>query len=447
MLNNKNCLQVVSRKYKFVRLMYEPRDFVFKLIFLGLVLSFSVLLIQFRQPTACGASRKTIEDTIANFVENEVIVKFKDYVTEEDKAKLHKRLGVRSFLNSYGNQYYKVRCQDGHVKRMIDAYSRAAVVEFAEPNYIYKALFTPNDEFFDLQWNMKQINCERAWDISSGDGIVVAVVDSGVNPNGIDGFTCDVIQGRDFENRDNDSTDDNGHGTHVAGIIGQSTNNNDGVAAVAFNATIMAVKVLDRRGFGNISSIADGIRWAVDNGAHVINLSVGGNGRSRILESAVNDAHDKGVVVVAAAGNEGGEVVFPAAFEKVIAVGSVRFDEGLSYFSNFGPEIDVVAPGGDLNVDQNDDGFDDGILQETFRMGFFFRRNDEMWDLFRFQGTSFSCPHVSGVAALILSNDSSLTPDEVKERITSTSKDLGREGKDNLFGWGVLDASAALLQQ
>ena len=445
MLYNNNCLQVSNRKYKFVRLMLDPRNIVFKVMFLAVFLSF--LLMPFYPLTACGdEAGKTVKDTIANFVKNEVIVKFKDYVTEEDKSKLHKRLGIKSFFKSYGNQYHKIRCKDGDVKRMIGAYSRAAVVEFAEPNYIYKALFTPNDESFDLQWNMEQINCESAWDVSSGNGIVVAVVDSGVNTNGVDGFTWEVIQGRDFANGDDDSTDDNGHGTHVAGTIGQATNNNVGVAGVAFNATIMAVKVLGRRGIGDIAAIADGVRWAVDNGAHVINLSVGGNGRSRVLETAVNDAHSNGVVLVAAAGNESGNVVFPAAFENVIAVGSVRFDERLSFFSNFGPEIDIVAPGGDLNVDQNDDGFDDGILQETFRRGRFFRRNNEMWDLFSFQGTSFSCPHVSGVAALILSNDPSLTPDEVKERMTSTAKDLGREGKDNIFGWGLLDAEASLLQ-
>ena len=424
--------------------MLVPGKLIFKPALLGMVLAICILFTPFSQCSANGNIINKIGDIIADFVENEVVVKFKDYVTEEDKVKLHKRLGAISFLKSYGNRYHKVRCKDGDVKKMIKTYSRCEEVEFAEPNYIYGALFRPNDESFHLQWNMEQINCEAAWDISSGNGIVVAVVDSGVNPNGIDGFTWEVMQGRDFANRDDNSTDDNGHGTHVAGIIGQATHNNDGVAGVAFNATIMAVKVLGRRGLGNISAIADGITWAVDNGAHVINLSVGGDGRSRILEAAVNDAHSNGVVIVAAAGNEMGNVVFPAAFENVIAVGAVRFDETLSSFSNFGPEIDVVAPGGDLNEDQNEDGFDDGILQETFRRGFFFRRNNIMWDLFSWQGTSFSAPHVAGVAALILSNNPSLTPDEVKGRITSTAKDLGSSGKDDTFGWGLLDAAAAL---
>ena len=447
-MSHNNSLKIICHKYKFVKTMLVERRFISKLAFLSVVLAICVIFTPFFQCVASSNIRKEVGngDIVAGFVRNEVVVKFKDYVTEEYKVKLHERLGVKSFFKSYGNRYHRVRCKDGDVKRMVDVYSKAEEVEFAEPNYIYKALFTPNDESFDLQWNMEQINCERAWDISSGNGIVVAVVDSGVNSNGIDGYTWEVIQGRDFVNRDDNSTDDNGHGTHVAGTIGQATNNNVGVAGVAFNATIMAVKVLGRRGFGDVSAIADGISYAADNGAHVINLSVGGDGRSRVLESAVNEAHSNGVVLVAASGNESGDVSFPAAFENVIAVGSTRYDKTLSSFSNLGSEIDVVAPGGDLTVDQNEDGFDDGILQETFRRGFFFRRINVQWDLFWWQGTSFSAPHVSGVAALLLSNNPSLTPDEVKERITSTARDLGSPGKDDTFGWGLLDAAAALQQ-
>lgn len=379
------------------------------------------------------------------FVSDQILVKFRHGVSEDVKLEVHKRLAAISIRDSYRKRYQIVTVKDGDVERMISLYSNDPNVEYAEPNYILRAFFTPNDEFFSFQWHLSQINCEEAWEISTGNGVVVAVVDTGVNPNGFDSFGGRLIQGHDFANNDNDSSDDNGHGTHVAGTIAQETNNVTGVAGVAFDAVILAVKVLGRFGFGNTDAVVDGIRWAADNGAQIINLSLGGPESTKVMEEAINEAHNKGVIIVAAAGNESGPVSFPAALEPVIAVGSVRFDETLSFFSNFGDPLDVVAPGGDATVDQNNDGFGDGVLQETFKKGFFRNRNNFDWDYFFFQGTSQASPHVAGVAALLLSIKPSLTPDEVRSAIQSTAKDLGAEGKDSRFGWGLVDAHAALL--
>ena len=379
-----------------------------------------------------------------NFVPNEILVKFNDYVNEEECIGIHKSFGIKSFKESYKKLYHVVSVGDGNVKKMIKRYRRNSAVKFAEPNYYMKAYLAPNDELFEFQWHLSQINCEEAWDIATGEGITVAVIDTGVNPNGFDGFDGRVIQGKDFVNGDNDSSDDNGHGTHVAGTIGQATNNSIGVAGVAFNSTIMSIKVLGRFGRGNTNSIIDGINWAADNGAQIINLSLGGPAGSSILEETINDLHSRGIVIIAAAGNSSGPVGFPAAYEPVIAVGSVRFDEELSSFSNFGPEIDVVAPGGDTTEDQNNDDMPDGVLQETFRKGFFRNRNKFFWNYTPFQGTSQASPHVAGVAAMLLEKDPTMTPDEVRTAMTSTAKDLGDPGKDDKFGWGLLDAAAAL---
>ncbi|MGR3218603.1 MAG: S8 family peptidase [Candidatus Anammoxibacter sp.] len=380
------------------------------------------------------------------FVKNQVLVKFKDYVNYDDKIRIHKRCGSMSFRESYNNRFHIVTVKDGEVEKTINLYSENFEVKYAEPNYIVQAYLVPNDENFKFQWNLSQINCEEAWDISTGQGVVVAIVDTGVNPDGFDNFGMNVINGHNFVRfgRKNNSSDDNGHGTHVAGTVAQSTNNSTGVAGVAFDATILSVKVLNRFGVGNTGAVIDGIEWAVDNGAHVINLSLGSSERSNILEETIKDADDKGIVIVAAAGNASGSVGFPAVFETVIAVGSVRFDEDLSFFSNFGPEIDIVAPGGDMSIDQNADGRPDGILQETFTRSFFTGRRNFNWDLIQFQGTSQSSPHVAGVAALILAKNPMFTPDEVRNAIFSTAKDLGAPGKDDIFGWGLIDAAAAL---
>lgn len=414
--------------------------------FLSLIFAFC-LTVSIINTNNLFAGNRSLKLNGENLKKNKILVKFEDHISEFKRTQIHKRCGIKSFLESYNNLYHVVTIEEDDVRKVrniIALYREIPGVKYAEQNYRMKAYFTPNDEFFEFQWHLSQINCEEAWDFSTGEGITVAVIDTGVNPNGFDGFDGRVIQGRDFVNEDDDSTDDSGHGTHVAGTIGQATNNTIGVAGVAFNSTIMSIKVLGRFGLGSTNFVIDGINWAADNGAQVINLSLGGPERSSILEETINDVHNRGIVIVAAAGNESGPVGFPAAYENVIAVGSVRFDEELSFFSNFGPEIDLVAPGGNLNRDQNNDGLPDGVLQETFRKGFFFRRNKFTWDFTPLQGTSFSSPHVAGVAALLLEKDPTMTPEEVRNAITSTAKDLGAPGKDDEFGWGLLDAAAAL---
>lgn len=246
-------------------------------------------------------------------------------------------------------------------------------IESAEPNYYRYADFTPNDPYYAYQWHFPMIQMPSAWDRSNGAGVTVAVIDTGVAYEDYGPYVqapdlagTTFVAGWDFVNEDSHPNDDNSHGTHVAGTIAQTTNNGIGVAGIAYGANIMPLKVLDSEGVGSDQWVADGIVWAVNHGAQVINLSLGGPAPSSVLESAVNYAYNNGVTVIAAAGNDNSDVSYPAAYENCIAVGAVRYDETRSYYSNYGSALDLVAPGGDVYVDQNGDGYGDGVLQQTF---------------------------------------------------------------------------------
>jgi serine protease len=335
------------------------------------------------------------------------------------------------------------------------------------------------------------IRMEEAWQITNGSSnVVVAVIDTGVayedfpipkyeldkvkggvknyqkapdlagtsfwqNEDEIAGNSIDDdgndfvddVNGWDFVNDDAHPNDNSGHGTHVTGTIAQATDNGLGVAGIAFNTTIMPIKVLNYAGGGTDFGVAQGIYYAVNNGAEVINLSLGGDDPSTILATAVADAYNNGVVVVAASGNDGTESVdYPAAYDDyVIAVGATRYDETRASYSDYGSSLDLVAPGGDVYVDQNEDGYADGVLQQTFKPYVKPLKADPTdWGYYFFDGTSMATPHVSGVAALLLAQDSTLTPDQIRDALESTAEDLGASGRDDFYGWGLIDAKAAL---
>jgi serine protease len=199
--------------------------------------------------------------------------------------------------------------------------------------------------------------------------------------------------------------------------------------------------VLSARGSGSVSGIAEGIRWAADHGAKVINMSLGGPIASSVLSKAVTYAHDKGVVVVCAAGNDGrGKVGYPAAYPHSIAVAATQFDETTTFYSNWGKEIDIAAPGGNTRVDQNGDGMMDGVLQNTVVPG-----NTSQNDYLLFMGTSMASPHVAGVAALVVGAGVT-DPDQVEKILKDTSHAPRTKQKDsaNRYGAGIIDAAAAV---
>ncbi|RLE15192.1 hypothetical protein DRI96_00280, partial [Candidatus Aerophobetes bacterium] len=315
-------------------------------------------------------------------------------------------------------------------------------------NYIVHAYWIPNDPYYSYQWHLTQINMPSAWDIEKGgsSNVIVAVLDTGVAYEDYGSYKqapdlagTNFVSGYDFVNDDSHPNDDNGHGTHVTGTIAQTTNNGVGVAGVAFNCSIMPVKVLDAQGSGTHQQVADGLYWAVNNGAKVINCSLGGTYGSTTLYNAIKYAYDHGVIIVAAAGNDGSSSIsYPAAYDECIAVGAVRYDKTRAYYSNYGTGIELMAPGGDTSVDQNGDGYVDGVLQQTFSGG-----DPTNFSYWFWQGTSMATPHVTGIVALMLSHGATGI-ENIRNILHSTAEDLGDPGYDNEYGYGLVDAAAAL---
>jgi serine protease len=258
------------------------------------------------------------------------------------------------------------------------------------------------------------------------------------------------VQGRDIINADDHANDDNFHGTHVASTVAEATDNAEGVTGLAFRCALMPVKVLDNNGDGSFFEVADGIDFAIRNpNVKVINLSLGGDGSSTAVRQAVDRALAAGVTVVAAAGNDGrGSISFPASLPNVIAVGAIDGRKQRAPYSNFGPELDLVAPGGDLRRDDTGpngvpDGEPDGILQQTFdpdeaELGIY---ND--FGYFFVTGTSQATPHVSAVAALLYQQGIH-DPVAIKAAMEQTAEDLGGPGRDDTFGNGLVRPALAL---
>jgi cell wall-associated protease len=298
---------------------------------------------------------------------------------------------------------------------------------------VFRALAAPSDPIYRLQWDLVQSNWQPAWEAgATGAGRTVAVIDTGVT-QGPD--LVNVAPGWNFVADNGDAHDDNGHGTHVAGTVAQTTNNGVGVAGVAGQATIVPVKVLDDTGDGTDADIVAGINWAVAQRVDVINLSLGGDGDGGTC-AAVANAVANGVTVVAASGNAGGPVSFPAACPGAIAVGATTIDGSVAAYSNRGPQLALTAPGGNMATDLNADGVRDGILQWSVfggSPGYYLE-----------SGTSMAAPHVAGAAALIREAWPGATPTQVRDVLTDTASDRGAAGRDDVYGAGVLDVARAV---
>lgn len=372
----------------------------------------------------------------AKFVPDEIVVTYEAGVPSGRKAAIRNAYGLTKKRDSKKHGAFVVY-KHKNPNAIINMLKHEPGVISVEQNAYAYAYMVPNDTYYSYQWHMQRIGMENAWNESTGAGAVVAVIDTGVKQSLEDLAGTNFTAGYDFVNSDNDPTDDEGHGSHVAGTVAQTTNNNTGVAGVAFNATIMPIKVLDSRGSGSFDDIADGIYYAVDNGADVINMSLGGGSSLSILEDAVNYAWNNGVVVVCAAGNEDTSAPsYPAAYVNSISVSATTSIDTLASYSNYGSTIDIAAPGGDSG-DNNGDGYDDMILQNTFSgtsEGYYF-----------FAGTSMASPHVAGVAALVKSANPALTNAEIRNILETTAQDLGANGWDQYFGNGLVDAYAAVL--
>ncbi len=362
------------------------------------------------------------------------------------------------------DNWYKLFVQTGEsVEGVQLALERRAGVLGVYPDYIvtvprptfieadslgWQTRTTPNDPLFGLQWHMSDIQAEAAWNATEGQGVVVAVVDSGVASDGPDGF-CRPLHS-EFNAITNQAGagrayDDDGHGTHVAGTIAQCTRNNTGVAGLAYEARVMAVKVLDSTGSGSYADVAQGINWAADNGADVINLSLGSSCSTAwptcstsVVNAALANAAAADVVVVAAAGNSSlGTVGFPANHPDAMAIMATETRRLRAYYSNYGSALSMAAPGGDTTANRNGDAYVDGVLQETVLPS---------WGYFFYQGTSMASPHVAGAATLLRACVPEASRSDVRNALEQSALDLGSSGFDNVFGNGYLQVYDALAE-
>jgi serine protease len=320
-----------------------------------------------------------------------------------------------------------------------------SAIEFVERDYIAHAfacgVLNPNDQYYQShQENLRVIGAHETWNCARGEGVIVAVIDTGVRQNLADWRSGLFVPGKSFVSNAPTPDDDNGHGSHVASTIAEATNNGIGAAGIAFQAQIMPVKVLNSEGSGSFSEIVAGINWATQNGAHVINMSLGASQGSSILQQAVQNARQAGVLVVCASGNDGhNQISFPAAYAESIAVGALsRNGTTLADFSNTGPQLDLVAPG--VDIAQQTINFDNPSDQGTY--------------YYLLSGTSMASPHVAGALAIAWSLSGSSTgttatvprskarSDEIEAALYASVVDMGSSGKDQQFGYGRLNLKA-----
>ncbi|GAB4143787.1 MAG: hypothetical protein OHK0017_01590 [Patescibacteria group bacterium] len=446
---------------------------------LNLIPLVSVFMLVGLVPTAFAqTSSSEVIQNANQVVPNQVIVKFKegkDKLAGKKDGEINgikyfdlKRSGSQdTYLLNLNREISKPRLGELSKRSVEEAESKALElnqvvlklksnpdVESVQVNAIYSKSAIPNDTFFADQWGLNSavvnggvnidINAPEAWDITTGSPeTVIAVIDSGVDYNHPD-LSSKILRksngsiwGYDFVNSDADPMDDDGHGTHVAGIAAATSNNGLGIAGMCQQCKIMPLKFLDNQGYGDSFGAISAIYYAADNGAEVINNSWGGEFDDPIMQEAIDYAASKGAVTLAAAGNSNVTTPnYPAAMNNVISVSAVSQGGTRASFSNFGPSIEIAGPSesvstfpagtnlgascSDLNYSTANDGYG------------------------RCMGTSMSTPFVSGCVGLIKSIRYDLGQTEIENLLKTTAKDLGSAGRDDQFGFGLLNCQAAL---
>ncbi|MGP7818038.1 S8 family serine peptidase [Niallia sp. 01092] len=362
-------------------------------------------------------STKELFDPSKEYQSQELIIKFKAGITEKERVHLltASNLTEQSFYN--GLSLVKVYSQEP-LKKVVDKLLTDARIEFAEPNYEIKASYLPKDSSYHKQWYLNTVNSEKAWDETKGSSkITVAVIDGGMQTDHPE-FKGRIVSPYNAVTN-NHSINPDIHGTHVAGIIA-AANDKKGTIGIAPNVHIMPINIFTGDG-ADAYDESVGIMYAVDHGANIINMSYNSLQYSYAEEHAIKYAASKGVVLVAAAGNDGNNAQnYPAAYDSVIAVTATDDKDQLTNFSNYGASVDISAPGNTIYSTSPTNSY------KTM------------------SGTSMAAPVVSGVAALVLSKNPLLSLEDVTNILITSTKDLGAAGRDEQFGYGRIDAEKAL---
>ncbi len=313
-----------------------------------------------------------------------------------------------------------IRVKNERAREVLQSLRRNPNVAFVEYDYVVYAEHVPNDPIYPSQVFLPPMNTPSAWDVTKGDpNVVVAVLDTGLRTDNRD-LRNMIVSGYNVIANSSNYTDDHGHGTMVTSVIAAEMDNTFGIAGIAPKASFLAVKVMNSSGSGTYSDMIKGIDYAVNNGAKVINMSIGGRSSSSALKLAIDQAVSRGVTIVAAAGNEGlSSLSFPAAYDNVIGVGAVDINNNKTSYSNTGAGLTLMA-GGSARVAT----FTDFISSAS--------------------GTSFAAPYVSGAVALMLSADTGLSPSQIMQKLGETALDLGPVGYDLSFGYGLIDMGKAV---
>ncbi|MGC8856871.1 MAG: S8 family serine peptidase, partial [Anaerolineae bacterium] len=320
----------------------------------------------------------------------------------------------------------------GEEQKLAAELRRMGGVQFAEPNYLVRPALIPNDPRWGDQYGPAHMQAPQAWDLTTGSSsVIVAVIDSGIDSAHPE-FNGRILPGYDFIEQDSIPQDGCGHGTHVAGILAAEGNNAMGIAGLAWGVSILPVRALGNYCVGTVLGVAEGIVWAVERGARVINLSVGTTAASSLLENSTYHAYLHGAALFAAAGNAGtNSIIYPARYPWVMAIGATDSTDQRASFSNTGPELDLMAPGKD-------------ILSTTPLGAFFYETYGVTRQYGTLSGTSMATAHASGAAALLASQPQFDTPDKIYQALTQTALDLETPGWDNNTGYGLIQIYDAL---
>jgi thermitase len=387
------------------------------------------------------------------YVEGQVIVKYAPGASNAQRGSAGLLAGVTKTLRAVRGTGAEVVNVSGSVSDAVARLNKSSAVLYAEPNYIYHALATPNDPQYANQDDLNNsgqlggtadadIDAPEGWDLGglgafpATGGAKVGIVDTGImqthedlagrtsDCGGVNNFGMSlviIIVGADPTIGDGKCADDNGHGSHVAGTIGATTNNGKGIAGIAFNSPLAICKALNSSGSGTLEMVANCITWVNQHGAKVISMSLGGTSDSTTLHSAVTNATNNGSLIVAAAGNGGNATVnYPAGYPEVVSVAATDNKDAHASFSTFNPDVEIAAPGVNELSSYNDGGYR------------------------RLSGTSMATPHVAAVAALIAGRNPSGGPAAWRTKLDSSVDDLGPAGRDVNFGFGRVNLAKAL---